>query len=259
MEQGPKDRLKVHRRTLRLSGLDYTVLSPRPSEASRFATNYFQETWRIISSAQGAQLLARLCWAMSFQQRERTIVVLDSEFLVPNPFDADPSSPIVVVNNDLGPFDHDALKDLRGQLPLRSGSLGTVVLQTRGLDIALEDPKAFREREDQARWRDEHQRRRWIDGSRGLWVLAAPPPVLRFWGVALSDLGGRTHENMSWSSPNDPANSGEVQVLDEFEQRVSAAMTSRAQLFPGRENQRLTEPDRSRIWEAMDRSSESAP
>jgi hypothetical protein len=251
MERATKDRLKVHRRSLRLAGLDYTILSPRPSETSRFATNFSHETWHVISDRSGAQLLARLCWAMAFQRRERTIVLLDSDLLVPNPFDADPSSAIVIVNNDLGPFGHDVLKDLRSKLPLRAASDGTVVLQTRGLDVALEDTRAFHDRDDQAGWRDGHQKRRWIDGSQGIWVLAAPPPVLRVWGVELSDLGDWSSKGTGWAELDYPAKTGEVQVLDEFERRVSSAVATRAQLFPGTEKQRLPEPERSQIWAAI--------
>ena len=201
----------------------------------------------MISDREGAQLLGRLCWAMAFQRRERTIVLLHSDFLVPNPFDADPSSPILIANNDLGPFGPDALKDLKGQLPLRAPSEGTVVLQTRGLDLALADRAAFRDRDEQAGWRDEHQKRRWIDGSRGVWVLAAPPPVLRIWGVELSGLGDWSHEGSS-SSELDSERMGEVQVLDQFAARVSAAVATRARLFPDSGTQRLPEEDRAQIW-----------
>ena len=256
MERATKDRLKVHRRSLRLAGHDYTILSPRPSETSRFATNLFHETWHVISDRSGAQLLARLCWAMAFQRRERTIVLLDSDHLVPNPFDADPSSAIVIVNNDLGPFGHDALKDLRSKLPFRAASDGTVVLQTRGLDVALEDPRAFHDRDEQAGWRDAHQKRRWVDGSQGIWVLAAPPPVLRVWGVELSDLGEWSYEGTSWAHLDYPAQTGEVLVLDEFERRVSAAVATRERLFPGTEKQRLPEPERSQIWSAVENATE---
>lgn len=253
MEQRPKDRLKVHRRSLRLAGRDYTILSPRPSEKARFATNYFHDTWHVISDRAGAHLLARLCWAMSFQRRERTIVLVDSDLLVPNPFDADPPSAIVIVNNDLGPFDHETAKDLHARLPVRTASEGTVVLQTRGLDVALEDTTAFGQRDEQRPWRDEHHERRWIDGSRGVYVLAAPAPVLRLWGVGLSDLGAWTYRGTSWSYLDFPSRTGEIQVLDDLEGRVDAAVAIRNRLFPETGNQRLAEPERSAIWAEMEK------
>jgi hypothetical protein len=253
MEKGPIDRLKVHRRSVRLAGLDYTILSPRPSETARFATNLFHETWHVMSDREGAQLLARLCWAMAFQKRERTALVIDSSLLVPSPFDGDPSSPIVIVNSDLGPFGRDAVTDLRTKLPWQFASLGTVVLQTRGLDLALKDTKTFHERDDQAQWRDEHQKRRWIDGSNGLWILAAPPPVLRVWGVELADLGNWSYKGSDWSYLDYPDKTGEIQVLDDFTTMVDSAREVRARLFPGRAGNRLTEEERTQIWDELRR------
>ena len=183
METSPAPRLKVHRRSVRLDRLEYTILSPRPTEEARFATNYFHETWHVITSRRGAALLARLCWAMAFQRRERTIVLIDSPLIVPTPFDADLSSPIAIVNNDLGAFSRAAVKDLRAQLPLTGVPDGTVVLQTRGLDQALENTTEFRDRNHETQLQNEHQKRRWIDGSNGLVIVAAPPSVFRTRGV----------------------------------------------------------------------------
>jgi hypothetical protein len=210
------DRLKVHRRTVFLGGARHTLLSPRPSTPERFATNRFHEAWHVLTDVTGAHLLARLCWAMAYQKHDRTLLVIDPALMVPNPSDADPSSPLVIVNSDLGPLGPDVATDLRGALPFQAPSEGTVVLQTRGLDLALEDPKAFAKRDDQASWRDQHQRRHWLAGGDGLVVLAAPPPVLRAWGVALSDPGSWSREGTSWSYLDDPKNEGEVRVLDDF-------------------------------------------
>jgi hypothetical protein len=247
METRPVPRLKVHRRSVRLDRLEYAILSPRPTEEARFATNFFHETWHVITSEGGAALLARLCWAMAFQRRERTIVLIDSPLIVPTPFDADQSLPIVVVNNDLGGFSRAAADELRAQLPLSAASEGTVVLQTRGLDQALENTTEFRDRNQQAE-QNEHQQRRWIDGSKGLVIIAAPPPVLRTWGVDLSDVGAWSHEGMSWASLDYPAKVGEVQVLHDFDTMLATAQAARARVFPDAVNRRLTEDERSQIW-----------
>jgi hypothetical protein len=244
------ERLKVHRRSLRLEGAEYTVLSPRPSEAARFATEQNRETWHVISDGAGAQLLARLCWAMAFQQRERTLVLVDAPLLVPNPFDADPSIPIVIANDDLGPMGLDALKVLRSKVPLDTPSMGTVVLQTRGLDAALEDEAAFRRRDDQATWRNQHQQRRWIDGTSGLLVMAAPPPVLRSWGVDLSTLRRETRQGMDWSYLDHPEKTGEVQIVGDFAGQVDAAIALRNQLFPDKRDEPLTQEERAQVWAA---------
>jgi hypothetical protein len=245
-------RLKTHRRTLTLGGSRYTILSPRPSVDARFATNRHHETWHIVTDAAGAHLLARLCWAMAFQRHPRTMIVIDLSLLVPNPFDGDPPTPIVIVNNDLGPFDREATASLRDALPFRSPSEGTVVLQTRGLDIALSDPQEFARSADQTNWKDAHQRRRWIDGSAGLLVIASPPPVLRTWGVELSDLGSWSHQGSSWADLDYPQKDGEVQVLEQFPSRVEKAIEMRNRLFPGRSGERLLEDERRQVRQLVD-------
>jgi hypothetical protein len=247
-----QSRLKIHRRTLVLGGSKYAVLSPRPSVEARFATNRYHDTWHIVTDLSGAHVLARLCWAMAFQRRPRTLLVIDPPLLVPNPFDGDPPTPIVIVNNDLGPFDREAAASLRAALPFRSPSEGTVVLQTRGLDIALSDPKEFEQREDQTQWRDAHQVRRWIDGSAGLMVMASPPPVLRKWGVDLSGLGSWSQPGSRWAELDYPQKEGEVQVLEHFAERVEKAVEIRNRLFPALSGERLTEDDRRQIWQVID-------
>lgn len=244
------ERLKVHRRTLALDHLDYTVLSSRPDSAQRFASNLFHDTWHVITSDDGGRLLGRILWAMAFQRRPRTIFVVDVPFIEPNPFDADPSSPIVVVNNDLGALGRDAVGALREKLPLRRPSEGTVTLQTRGLDRALDDIKGFRQRERHA-WPNEHQQRRWIDGDNGVVVLAGPPPVLREWAVDVSSLGqswyeGQSSEYLDYSGKR----SGEVQIVESFSEKVQSAIRERRRLFPEADKSKLPEEDRSRIWTA---------
>ena len=245
-----QNRLKVHRRELVLGGSRYTILSPRPGTSPRFATNRFHQTWHVLTDIEGAQLLARLCWAMAYQRHDRTVTVIDPPSIVPNPFDADPSSPIVIVNTDLGPFPRDATRSLRQALPFRIASSGTVVLQTRGLDLALEDPNSFAQQDDQARWRDPHRKRRWIEGSEGLVILAAPAPVLKTWGVDLSQIGQWMHDGSSYSELDYPKNDGEVQVLDGFSSRVERAVSLRSDLFPNTADKQLSEEDKQKIWAA---------
>jgi hypothetical protein len=247
-----QSRLKTHRRALVLDGSKYAVLSPRPGVDARFAVNRDDDTWRIVTDTSGALLLARLCWAMAFQRHPRTVVVIDPPLLVANPYDGDPAMPIVIVNNDLGPFDREAAASLRVALPFRDPSEGTVVLQTRGLDIALQDPKEFALSDDQAGLRGAHQKRRWIDGSEGLLVIASAPPVLRKWGVELSHLGSASHEGSRWAEPDHLQNDGEVHVLDHFSERVEKAVEVRNRVFPGRSAERLPEDDRRQVRQLID-------
>jgi hypothetical protein len=244
------NRLKVHRRELVLGDSRYTVLSPRQTTECRFATNLFHDTWHVVADVDGAHLLARLCWAMAYQRHDHTVAVIDPAFIVPSPFDADPSSPIVIANTDLGPFPRDGASSLRQLLPFRTPSNGTVVLQTRGLDLALDKPSAFAQSPDQARWLDPHRKRRWIEGSAGLVILAAPGPVLKNWGFELSQLGDRMYEGTSYTELDYPKNDGEVQVLDNFDIRVERAVNLRNQLFPDAANRQLAEEEKQEIWTA---------
>jgi hypothetical protein len=66
---------------------------------------------------------------MAFQKRDRTIVVIDPGLMLPDPLDAQPSSPITILNSDLGPFSREAAGDLLCNLPFTTASAGTVVCQ----------------------------------------------------------------------------------------------------------------------------------
>ena len=158
------DRLKVHRRGLVLDDTRFTVLSPRPQTDVRFSTNAFREAWHIVCGIDSARFLARILWAMAYQHGSPTIVAIDEEFLVPNPFDAEPSAPIAVINTELATPSTDGFGALRSQLPLSSTpSEGTVRLQTRGLDIAAADPVAYEAAAPDAgdRW-NPRQDRSWV-------------------------------------------------------------------------------------------------
>jgi len=239
------DRLKVHRRAIALDGHTYTVLSPRPTLACRFATNSFQGAWHVVTDVSGARLLGRLLWAMAFQSRARTIAVIDPSLLVSNPFDADPSLPITILNDDLGALSRPEADDLCAQLPYSTVPAGTVVLQTRGLDAAVSDDSAAERRLTPTD--TEHR----IEGAPacGLVVMAAPPPILRAWGLRVSQLGigfdeGSDEAVLDWSG-----SSGEIQVLEDFDDRVVRAREAREHLFPGRGGEALGEDERRRVWE----------
>ena len=207
MATEPLEKLKVHRRAVVLDGLGYTLLSPRPGSPCRFATHHAGKAWSVVTDVSGARVLGRLIWAMAFQRHERTVVVVDLPFLVPDPFDGASSSPIIIVNNDLDNLSPAGAVDLRAGLPFTGPSDGTVVLQTRGLDSALADRAGFEERETEAGWPWNEEQRHRIEEINGLVVVAAPAPILRRWGVGVSSLG----EGVSW-----PLSTGEVQVLADF-------------------------------------------
>ena len=125
-----------------------------------------------------------------------------------------------------------------------------MVLQTRGLDLALDDRSAFAQNPDQEQWRDPHRKQRWIEGSDGLVILAAPGPVLKTWGVELSQLGDSMYEGSNHTELDYPKNDGEVQVLDGFDDHVERAVTLRDQLFPNAANRQLAEEEKQVMWTA---------
>ena len=168
-------RVKLHRRGAYLDGRGATLLTLRSSSPERFATRFVDGSWHILTDPAGVELLGQLCWAMAFQQRPGTIVLIDLPFLTPNPFDSDPSSPIAIVNSDLGTLTETALGELAAMLPLETPSEGTVRLLTRGLDHAADAVVTFRPED-------------WINRIGGIVVFAAPPSALRLWAL---DLLGR--------------------------------------------------------------------
>jgi hypothetical protein len=244
-------RMKVNRTAASLDGRDATVLRLRAGVSERFATNYFHGTWHILSDPAGGRLLGRLCWALSYQRRPDTIVVLHEPELVSNPFDADPSNTIVISNSTLGPFNAAMAGALQAVLRRRRLSDGTVVLQTPGLAAAPADPHAFRQLDEQAYWASRERRSRtWIDRVKGCVVLAAPPPVLRAWGLSLGQLGERFWRRSDHAELNWPASTGEVQVFPDFADRVDRAATARASLYPRRIHEELTAVEREVVWQA---------
>ena len=55
-------RLKLHLHLCDLGGETFHVVTLRPDTDVCFSTNYFHETWHILSDVQGARALARLMW-----------------------------------------------------------------------------------------------------------------------------------------------------------------------------------------------------
>ncbi len=136
-------KLKLHRRNLELDGERYSVLALRPTTTERFATTEYHDTSHILCNLDGADLLGRLAWAMAFQSRKRTLLLVDLPQIVKDPFGTGPTAPILVVNTDLDPPGPATIESLCGKLPLTEPSEGSVRLMTAGFDRALADPERF--------------------------------------------------------------------------------------------------------------------
>lgn len=252
------ERVKLHRRYVDLDGRAFTVLTLRSSTKCRYATNYFHGTWHVLSDAGGARLLGRLCWSLAFQRRQGTIVVIDHPFLVPNPFDADKSSPIVIANADLATLNRTALTQLKRALLHQKRPDGTVQLSTSSLDRLLaEDTAGGLLRLDQQEsgvWWNDHQKRGWTDRVNGVVVLAAPPPILQWWAIWLSQLGSHWYEGSDYTPLEHPTirrGDGEVQVFKDFSTMVTRAVATRERLFPGASHRELLDDERRAVWAAL--------
>jgi hypothetical protein len=62
-----------------------------------FSTNFFHQTWHIVTSQRGAQLLARLLWAISFERHPGTLLLIHGKNLAPTPFEAERFDPFFIV------------------------------------------------------------------------------------------------------------------------------------------------------------------
>ena len=246
--------LKLHRRTLVLDGRACTVLTPRASQAERFATNFFHGTWHVLTDPAGARLLSRLLWAMSYQRKPRTVLLLDGPMLAPSPFDADPSVPLLIVNSDLGGPSRAGLDTLEAMLPLRTPSEGTVKVRTDGHDRAMADEREHRYAQWDRRWVEPpHQRRGWIDRVHHVLVLAAASPELRYWTYEIFSVadGVDEHPESSGLDARIPNNIGEVQIFCDFTERIERAQAARRARFPGRDHAELLDDERRQIWNAL--------
>ncbi|WP_280359427.1 TfoX/Sxy family DNA transformation protein [Nocardia otitidiscaviarum] len=223
------DGLKLHRHLLRSPGRVHTVITLRPGTRAGFSTNRYHDTWHVLSDDHGARLLARLLWGLSYQARPHTVVLVDRPFLRPNPFDAEPADPIVLVPGWCTPFDDHAAKRLKSRLPL-SNPDGTVRWHTFGLDRTL--APAAREA-----WWDRYHRRedRGSVGRRGGLLVLTPrtPDEARAWALqaATLDTTGGYGSDYTYLGPWDHGFDGEIQIFRRFHPMVSVANRARAQVL----------------------------
>lgn len=224
------DQLKLHRRAMVLDGRVHTVISLRPGTDFRFSTNRFHDTWHILSDWRGARVLARLLWGLAYQRQPGTLVVIDPQHLDPNPFDAAPADPIVLVPSDRTVFTHQSATALRRRLPLRDRPDGTVRWQTFGLDPATAEVEAWRER--MFAGVDEHwapPRGSYRIERRGrLLVVAGSAEWLRDWAVGVALLGDDTCADMDYTYLGDSGD-GEVQIFRQYRRMVGSARQARAE------------------------------
>lgn len=222
---------KLHLRPIAINRRTYRVASLRPSCGVGFSTNYYHQTWHIISDPAGAAVLARLLWGLAFQKQPGTFVCIHGPHLRPTPFDAAPSDPIVLVPTGLTPVVADDLRALRERLrrPSREGM--RVGWPSFGLDRLLDEEERDelhdRRPSNWQVWRDQEL----IDVRHegGCVVVAGPACALRQAARALHYLassggdGNYTYLGRYQGSSPD----GEVQVFDRYHSMLSEAAEAR--------------------------------
>ena len=229
----------------------WTVFTPRPADTARFATAPSDAGLQILGDVASLEVLGHLLWATAFQDRGRTLILIDLPFVTASASGAPPSLPIALVNASLGVPSAAALSELRSELPLTRPSEGTVRLRTAGLDRAVGHPKAFEAKEradedapvwDPTQWCD------WMYEIGGIAMFAAPPAVLRGYARATAEFGAFSWVGLDATEPFAPDD--RPLVFDRtIVARAAALRTRRASLFPERAHADLLGHERAQLWE----------
>jgi hypothetical protein len=180
-------RLKVPLRLLPLAGRTYRIVTLRPSTRVAFSTNYYHDTWHLLSDMAGSRLLARLLWALSYQRQPGTMVLIHDRHLLPTPFEAERSDPFLLIPSHLTAVDPKVFRMLKSRLPHLGQPSNRVRWLTFGLDADLkpwqqDGQNQTQEQEwDRLRHKDHEQlwRQERMGRCGGFIYYAAPPPILR--------------------------------------------------------------------------------
>ncbi|MBN6054460.1 hypothetical protein JYK22_21140, partial [Nonomuraea sp. RK-328] len=244
---------------VRADGRDYTVITLRPGTRARFSTNFYHQTWHVLSDPHGALLLARLLWGLSFQRRPGTVVLIDRRFIDPNPFDSDPGDPIALVPALLTHLPARTARHLSRRVAEPGSQSGTVQWQTWGLAAAVEElrgrytnpdwPRVCRALDD--------ERAAEVHHLGGVLSLRAAPPLLRSWAVLVATMGddvwhGMSYTELDGTGPWDAGRDGEVQTFLDYHRRVSVARTSRREVLAARDTPADPAEVRPLVWDRND-------
>jgi hypothetical protein len=218
-------RMKMHLRVRRLAGRSYHLVTLRPSVEVRFSTNFYHNTWHIVSDVRGSRLLARLLWGLAYQKQPGTLVLIDDPHLAPTPFDGARSDPVILLPSGLTSADEDALRVLKERLPHLGQPDQTIRWQTFGLDRAMAlDDFNFREQWRVAREQESAER---MSKRAGFICYSAPPPLLRLQALRIAWLRTENEVNrrMDYHYLADGPNArsyadGEVQIFHDYRPRV---------------------------------------
>jgi hypothetical protein len=235
----------MHLRVLQLGGVAYHVVTLRPGTVVAFSTNFFHDTWHLVTSQRGSRLLARLLWGLSYERHANTLLLVHSGHLLPTPFEAERSGPFLLAPAGLTRLEPGRLRELKSRLKRLGPPTKTIRWQTFGLDAAL---RAHRDRREdcslaavegeQLRWKS--NKPIWLQErmgrSGGFIYYSAPPALLRQQALRINSLrvakGKQTNEMdyhyLALSSGNQGGYAdGEVQIFVDYMDRVAAADEAR--------------------------------
>ncbi|HVK72694.1 MAG TPA: hypothetical protein VM734_05215 [Kofleriaceae bacterium] len=249
--------LKVHLRLVPSGAMTYRVVTLRPVTRVRFSTNYFHDTWHILTGRAGAMVLGRLLWGLAFQRQPGTLVLIDAPHLVSTPFEADRADPILLVPAGLTSVEASTLRELRRRL--RTPGPGTTIRwQTFGLPAALEGDR------DGRRWSHAEQRteldREQMSRRGGFVCYTAPASLLRAHAVgiyAMSDCVDMTYYPLAERRRRRWSPDGEVQVFHDFDRDVAAAAIARREVV-GADRPLVDDEERWAVWRRKDAVSRAA-
>ena len=215
--------LKVHLRVVPIGHTTYRVVTLRPSMGVRFASNYFHDTWHIVTGIAGAHVLGRLLWGLAFQRQPGTLVMIDAPHLVPTPFEADPSDPVLLVPAGLTRFDADDLARLGRTLRRAPVAPRTIRWHTFGMRAAFAGEPPHRPCHARPRPVEVLSRER-MSRTAAFVCYTAPPALLRDHGRGIFRIAGERygsyhplaeHRHGRWHFD------GEVQILPDFDEAVA--------------------------------------
>ena len=239
------DSLKLHLRFVALGRRVLRVVGLRSSDAVRFSTNHFHNTWHILSGCDGAAVLARLLWGLSYQRERDTFVVIVRAHVVTTPFDGDEADMILLARQG-DRVDADVVRAIKLRLRRKPASDVTIRFQTFGLDAA-----------DLAE-RGKHEDVRRLGG---FVCYSAPADVMRARAISVRALARAVDTDHCFLGEcrRYAHASGEVQIFRHFDDMVSSARVARrAAIGPGeirteseRETiQRDAERRKKMLWDA---------
>ncbi len=241
-------RLKLHLYLEPVGDVTYRILVPRPGTKVFFSTNYFHNTWHIISDRSGSQFLSRLMWGLSYQRQANTLVYLSGEFVVPNPFDAEPSEPIILTSSQLTPLNSKHFAHLRHKMKNPGVPHTTVRCLTFGLDAALNYIKEAEQQSNETHfsfwqamkiypWWEDYQEadtREVMRRCGSCICYAAPPHILRRQAFITARLKpnsyGMDYHYLAEPWKRNQSANGEIQIFKEYQSMLRDAATARNEI-----------------------------